>query len=148
MPQAKTKSRSATTAKRRPATAAKSRPATKKAAASKRSANATRKSPAAAGRKRPATQAKPKPSSPVERTAEFSEDLFQSLEDGAKSALEAVREFFDTVDKTLPAHGEDHSRREEVTDSALKMAERLVHTQYEFLRKVVDSAGKSMPGSK
>jgi hypothetical protein len=27
------------------------------------------------------------------------------------------------------------------------MAERLVHTQYEFLRKVVDSAGKSIKGS-
>ena len=32
---------------------------------------------------------------------------------------------------------------EEITDSALEMAQRLVRAQADFLRKVVDSAGKS-----
>ena len=141
MPQAKTKSRATTTAK--------SRPAAKKAATSrKRTATAGAKRPATASRKRPASPSKPKASSPAGRTGELSEDVFRSLEDGAKSAIEAVREFLDTVDKTLPVHSEGQSKREEITDSALQMAERLVHTQYEFLRKVVDSAGKSMTGSK
>ena len=141
MPQATNKSRATTTAK--------SRPAAKKAATSrKRTATAGAKRPATASRKRPASPSKPKASSPAERTAELSEDMFRSLEDGAKSAIEAVREFLDTVDKTLPVHSEGQSKREEITDSALQMAERLVHTQYEFLRKVVDSAGKSMTGSK
>lgn len=152
MPQAKTSSRAATTAKSRSATkkpaATKKSAAAKKSAAPKRPATATRKPAAAAGRNRPASPAKPKASNPLERPAELSEELFKSLEAGAKSAIEAVREFLDTVDKTLPVQSAGQSKREEITDSALQMAERLVHTQYEFLRKVVDSAGKSMTGSK
>jgi len=86
----------------------------------------------------------------VERTTELSEDVFQELEDGAQSAIEAVRKFLQTVDEALPLHGEGPSRREEITDSALQMAQRLVHTQADFLRKVVDSAGRSLrsPDSK
>ena len=33
-----------------------------------------------------------------------------------------------------------------ITESGLEMADRLVHTQYDFLRKVIDSAGKSLSG--
>ena len=80
----------------------------------------------------------------AERTAEFSEDVLQELEDGARSALDAVRSFLATVDEALPPHGDGPSGREQITDSALEMAQRLVHTQAEFLRKVVDSAGKSL----
>ena len=85
--------------------------------------------------------------SAVERTTELSEDVLQELEDGAQSAIEAVRKFLGTVDEALPPRGEGPSRREEITDSALDMAQRLVHTQSEFLRKVVDSAGKSLTRS-
>jgi len=80
----------------------------------------------------------------VERSAELSEDVLQELEDGAKSAIDAVRKFLVTVDEALPPRGEGPSRREEITDSALEMAQRLVHTQSVFLRKVVDSAGKTL----
>lgn len=80
----------------------------------------------------------------VERTAELSEEVLQELEDGARSALDAVRSFLSTVDEALPPHGNGPSTREQITDSALEMAQRLVHTQAEFLRKVVDSAGKSL----
>jgi hypothetical protein len=83
----------------------------------------------------------------VERTAELSEDIVQELEDGAQSAIEAVRKFLTTLDDALPPHGNGPSRREEITDSALEMAERLVHTQSEFLRKVVGSVGKTLSGS-
>jgi hypothetical protein len=100
-----------------------------------------------ATRKRPAAQSKHEGTSAVDRTTELSEDVFQSLEDGGKAAIEAVRKFLDTVDKALPAHGEGPSRREEIADSALEMAQRLVHTQYEFLRNVVDSAGKALARS-
>lgn len=133
MPEAKTK-RAAAKTKRRPA-------AKKTAAAGKRTA--------AAG-KRPAAQGKRKPARAVERTTELSEDVIQSLDAGARTAIDAVRKFVDTVDKALPRDGKGPSRREEVTDSALEMAQRLVHTQAEFLRKVVDSAGKSLtkPGGR
>ena len=80
----------------------------------------------------------------VERTTELSEDVLGDLEEGAHSALEAVRKFTETVDRALPPDREGRSRAEEITDSALEMAQRLVHTQAEFLRKVVDSAGSSL----
>jgi hypothetical protein len=85
--------------------------------------------------------------SAVDRTTELSEDVFQSLEDGGKAAIEAVRKFLETVDKALPPQRDAPSRREEIVDSALEMAERLVHTQAEFLRKVMDSAGKAFAKS-
>jgi len=80
----------------------------------------------------------------VERTTELSEDVLQELEDGARSALDAVRSFLVTLDEALPPHGDGPSRREQIADSALEMAQRLVHTQAESLRRVVDSAGKSL----
>ena len=79
----------------------------------------------------------------VDRTTELSEDVLQYVEQGQRAAIEAVKKFVDTVDRTLP-HGESASRRQEVVDSAMEMADRLVHTQYDFIRKVVDSAGNAL----
>jgi hypothetical protein len=73
--------------------------------------------------------------------------VLTELEDGAQSAIEAVRKFLDKVDEALPPRGKGPSRREEIADSALEMAQALLHTQSEFLRKVVDSAGKSLSRS-
>jgi hypothetical protein len=83
----------------------------------------------------------------ADRTTELSEDVLKALDEGARSAIGAVRRFTAAVDAALPAHGEGPSRREEITDSALEMAQRLVHTQYEFLRKVMDSAGRTLTHS-
>jgi hypothetical protein len=121
-----------TKTQRRPAAKTQRRPAAKKQAAA---------------RKPPATRGKRDARSAAKRTTELSEDVLQELEDGARSAIEAVRKFLGTVDEALPPPGEGPSRREEITDSALEMAQRLVHTQSEFLRKVVDSAGKSLSRS-
>ncbi|HMD55967.1 MAG TPA: hypothetical protein VKG82_00700 [Solirubrobacteraceae bacterium] len=95
-------------------------------------ATATRRPPAAS-----------RSTTAVDRTAELSEEVARSLEDGQRAAIEAVRKFVDAVDDRFPAlpHGEGPSRRQEIIDSALEMADRLVHTQYDFIRKVVDSAG-------
>ncbi len=74
----------------------------------------------------------------VDRTTQLSEDLLKSLEEGLRNALDAMRNFIETVD-ALPLHSEEGPRsREEITDSALDMAQRLIDTQYEFLSKVVD----------
>ncbi len=114
-------------------------------------APATRKrSPAAkapATRKRTTTAARP--ATAVDRTTELSEEVLDSLEKGQRAAIEAVRKFVDTVDQTLPAlpHGEGPSRRQEIVDSALEMADRLVHAQYDFIHKVIDGAGKSLTKS-
>jgi hypothetical protein len=80
------------------------------------------------------------------RTTELSEDVLRWVEAGQRAAIEAVTEFVDTVDRTLP-HGEGASKRQTITDAAMKMADRLVHTQYDFLRKVVHDAGKSLSKS-
>ena len=63
------------------------------------------------------------------------------------TADERWRSSVQTVDRALPPRGEGPSRREEITDSALEMAQRLVRAQSDFLRKVVDSAGKSLTRS-
>ncbi len=108
----------------------------------KRSTAAT----ATATQRRPATS---RPKTAVERTAGLSKEVAQSVEDGQRAAIEAVRKFVDTVDHTLPAlpHGEGPSRRQEIIDSALEMADRMVHVQYDFIRKAADSAGKALSRS-
>jgi hypothetical protein len=80
----------------------------------------------------------------IDRTAKLSEEVFEEVEAGQRAAIQAVKKFVDTVDRTLPPQGEEPSRRQDVIDAAMEMADRLVHTQYEFLRKVVRSAGKSL----
>jgi hypothetical protein len=82
--------------------------------------------------------------SAVNRTTELSDEVLKSLESGQRAAIDAVRKFVDTVDEKLPALGERPSRRQEIVDAAMEMADRLVHTQYDFLRSVVQSAGKAL----
>jgi hypothetical protein len=79
--------------------------------------------------------------------AGLSKEVLESIEAGQREAIDAVRKFMDSVDKALPLHGEGPSKRQEVVDSALELADRLVHTQYDFLRKVVQSAGESLKRS-
>jgi hypothetical protein len=108
---------------------------------SKATKKTTRKKATATTRRRPAASGA---KTAADRTTELSEELLRSVEDGQRAAIEAVHRFVDSVDRALPPRGEGPSRRQEIVDSALEMADRLVHTQYEFLRKVVDSAGKSL----
>lgn len=99
---------------------------------------------AATTRKPPATNGKPKQVSTVDRTAGLSDDVLKSLESGQRAAIDAVRKFVDTVDEQLPTLGGRPSKRQEIIDAAMEMADRLVHTQHEFLRNVVQSAGKAL----
>jgi len=81
----------------------------------------------------------------IDRTTELSEEVFQSVESGQRAAIGAMRKFVDTVDEQLPSLADEHpSRRQNVIDAALEMADQLVHTEYDFLRKVTHSAGKSL----
>jgi hypothetical protein len=103
---------------------------------------AAAKKPAAARKRRAAPRTTHKPTSPVARPVELSEEVLKSVESGQRAAIEAVRKFVDTVDEALPGH--EATKRQPVIDAAMEMAEKLVHTQYDFLRKIVDSAGKSL----
>jgi hypothetical protein len=80
----------------------------------------------------------------VDRTAALSDDVLAEVEQGQRDAIKAVRAFLDTVDKTLPPHDQETTRRGEIVDSAMEMADRLVSAQYEFVRKVVRSAGNTL----
>src|SRR5512135_1943135 len=77
----------------------------------------------------------------ADRPTELSEQVLESVGNGQQAALEAVRKFAETVDKLLPLGGEGPSKRQEVIGGAFEMADRLVQTQYDFLRSVVRSAG-------
>lgn len=79
----------------------------------------------------------------ADRATELSDEVLEEVKEGQQAAIKAVRGFTESLDKTLE-EGEAPSQREEIVDAALKMADRLVETQYEFLRKVVHSAGKSV----
>ena len=80
----------------------------------------------------------------VDRTADLSEDVLKSVEGAQRAAIEALRKFVDTVDEAIPAIGDRPSRRETVIDAALEMADRLVTTQYDFLRNLVRTADRSL----
>ena len=99
---------------------------------------------AAATHKPPAANGQHKQANRIDRATGLSDDVLKSLEPGQRAAIDAVRKFIDTVDEQLPALGERPSKRQEIIDAAMEMADRLVHTQHEFLRNVVQSAGKAL----
>lgn len=108
-------------------------------------ATRTQRRPPPADRRRAASAHRTRPSrTRVERTAGLSEEVLAEVEAGQRAAIDAVKTFVDTVDQKLLPHDEVPSRRQDVIDAAMEMADRLVQTQYEFLRKVVRSAGKSL----
>ena len=114
--------------------------AARPSAATKKSTKAAAVRPSAAAKKSTTAQLK----RAVARTADLSEEVLRSVEAGQLAAIKAVRNFVDTVDEVLPVIGDRPSRRETVIDAALEMADRLVTTQYDFLRSVVRSADRSL----
>jgi hypothetical protein len=81
----------------------------------------------------------------AQRAAGMSDEVLKSLESGQRSAIDAVRKFVDTVEESLPGHTDDEpSRRETIVDAALDMADKLVKTQYDFIRSVVSSASDAL----
>ncbi len=81
----------------------------------------------------------------TERIAGLSDEVLKSVESGQRTAIDAVRKFVGAVDESLPGHDDDHpSRRNTIVDAALDMADKLVKTQYEFIRSVVSSASETL----
>ncbi len=79
----------------------------------------------------------------ADRSVELSDQVLEEIKEGQEAAIKAVRSFTETVDKTL-AESDSPTQAEQIVDSALKMADKLVETQYTFLKKVVHSAGESL----
>jgi len=92
----------------------------------------TERSPAARARHSPPRRA-------AQRSTQSSDGRRSSIDDGARSAIEALRKFSEKVDRS---RADSASIRQEITDSALQTAQRLVHTQSALLRKLVDDASK------
>ena len=82
-----------------------------------------------------------------DKSVDLTEGVLEAVKNGQQMAIEAVRKFVDTVDQSLPLGGDDPSKRQEVIDSALAMADKLVATQYDFLRTVVHAAGSAFNSS-
>ena len=80
----------------------------------------------------------------ADKPVELSEQVLESLRDGEKAALSAVRKFVDTLDQSVPFQVEGPSSRQKVIDAALEMADELVQTQYTFLHNLVRSAGQTL----
>jgi hypothetical protein len=79
----------------------------------------------------------------ADRPVQLSEEVLEEIKEGQEAAIGAVRGFLSSVDETL-AGSASPSQVEQIVDSALKMADKLVETQYDFLKKIVHSAGESV----
>lgn len=79
------------------------------------------------------------PAKPEPRWAELSDDVLESVENGRKHAIDAVRKFVDQISPVLP----EQSRRKTVVDAALDLAEELTTARIEFFRSVVHSAAEA-----
>ena len=97
----------------------------------------TTKTPPPKASTKPAVKSTKTDNGAMDRTAKFSEQVLEQVETGQRSAIDAVRRFVGSVDKALPIAGDTPSKPHEVIDSALEMSDRLVKTQYDFLRGVV-----------
>jgi hypothetical protein len=81
----------------------------------------------------------------VDRATELSDEVLESVEAGQRAAIEAAGRFLVTVEEALPREVEGTSEvAKTITESGLETADRLIHTQYDFLRKVIHSTGKSL----
>jgi hypothetical protein len=73
----------------------------------------------------------------VQMTTELSDEVLESLEAGQRAAIDAAGRFLVTVEEALPQEVEGTSKvAKRITESGLETADRLVHTWYDFLRKV------------
>jgi hypothetical protein len=81
----------------------------------------------------------------VDRSAELSDGVLKSLEASERAALEAVGQFVITIEEALPQEVASTSDvAKQITESGFEMADRLVHTMNDSVRKVIDSAAKSL----
>lgn len=83
--------------------------------------------------------------SAIDRTTKLSEEVLKSLETSERAAIEALGQFVITIEEAFPeevAGTSDVAKK--ITESGLQMADRLIHTQHDFLRSVLDSTAKSV----
>jgi hypothetical protein len=85
-----------------------------------------------------------------DETAERTNKLIESVRNAEDSALEAVREFLDTVNGVFPDTNAEDGPRRKIIDSAFKMTEQLVGASTQLAERVItvaSSVPKSVRGS-
>lgn len=81
----------------------------------------------------------------VDRTTKLSGDVLTSLETGERAAIEALGQFLITIEDACPQEVSSTADVAiKITESGIQMVDRLVHTEHEMLRNMVDSAAKSL----
>ena len=84
----------------------------------------------------------------VDRTTKLSEEVLKSLETSERGAIEALGQFVIAIEEAFPQEVASTSEvAKKITESGLQMADRLVHTQHDFLRSVIASTAKSLSSS-
>lgn len=77
----------------------------------------------------------------VDRTARLSHELLKSVERSERAAIEAVGQFVITIEDALPTEVTGTTDvAKTITTSGLQTIDQLVHTEYDLLGHVVDSA--------
>jgi len=82
---------------------------------------------------------------------EGADRVIASVARAEKTAIDAVRDFVETVNRAFPDVGDDGGPRQQIIDSAFKMTEQLVGASNELAHRVVKAghvAAKRVPGRK
>ena len=77
--------------------------------------------------------------------------VIASVARAEETAIKAVRDFVETVNRTFADGGKDNSHRQQIIDSAFKMTEQLVGASNELAHRVVEvghGTAKHVPGHK
>lgn len=83
-----------------------------------------------------------------DETAERTNKLIESVRNAEDSALEAVREFLDTVNGVFPDVNAEDGPRRKIIDSAFKMTEQLVGASTQLAAKVIKVASCAPKGAR
>jgi hypothetical protein len=78
----------------------------------------------------------------VERAADLSDEVLESVRDRQQTVIEAMRKFVDRLDDALPDLGEE--RRKKVLDALVDFADKLGTTTNDFAARMVRSASGTL----
>jgi uncharacterized protein YegP (UPF0339 family) len=90
------------------------------------------------------TKSKKTDKTAMDRAADVSDEVLESVAAAQRKALKAIRKFAKNVDEAMPSLGDGPSRGESVIDAALDLADKFVATQYEFLRSAMQSTDRAL----
>lgn len=75
-----------------------------------------------------------------DNSEEILQQWLELAKTGGRTATGTVRKFADTVDRLVPVDGVGLPKRRELLSAGLEMTERLVQSEYDLVRSLVQSA--------